>query len=184
MMRRREFITLLGGAAAWPLAARAQQPSPVIGFLSNLSPDPILRPLAAFRRALQEAGYIEGQNIAIEFRWAEGRNHRLPELVSDLVRRQVAAIVATGGGASALAAVGLVGTLPDGPLRLTDDQLAAVIRAAEPLAVGDRDAFLHDIAAALQGREVGDGEVYRTIARVQQRYYDPPILGPEPRWRR
>jgi hypothetical protein len=63
-----------------------------------------------------------------------------------------------------------------GPLRLTDDQLTAVLRAATPLATGDRDAFLRDVAAALQGREVGDGEVYRTIARVQQRYYDPPIL--------
>jgi hypothetical protein len=70
------------------------------------------------------------------------------------------------------------------PLRLTDDQLAAVLRAAEPLAVGDRGAFLQDVAAALQGQELGDGAVYRTIAQVQRRYYDPPILGPEPRWGR
>jgi hypothetical protein len=69
-------------------------------------------------------------------------------------------------------------------LRLTDDQLAAMLRAAEPLAVGDRGAFLQDVAAALQGQELGDGAIYRTIALVQRRYYDPPILGHEPRWGR
>jgi hypothetical protein len=74
--------------------------------------------------------------------------------------------------------------MPKGPLHLTDDQLAAVLRAAEPLAVGDRGAFLQDVAAALQGQELGDGAVYRTVAQVQRRYYDPPILSAPPRWGR
>ena len=112
MTTRRTFINLLGGATAWPVVVRAQRSSSGIGFLSNLSPDPILRPLAAFRRALQEANYIEGQNIVIEFRFAEGRNHRLAELAADLVRRQVAVIVATGGGLSALAAKAETGAIP------------------------------------------------------------------------
>src|SRR5260370_18209335 len=125
--RRREFITLLGGGAvAWPLGVRAQQPEmPVIGFMSARSPEDSAHLLEAFRRGLKEGGFVEGENVAIEFRWASGNYSRLPALAADLVSRKVAVIVAPGWGRAARC------PKRDGPMRSI-----VLVRARGPLNPG------------------------------------------------
>jgi putative tryptophan/tyrosine transport system substrate-binding protein len=129
MTRRREFIALLGGAAVTPMmpwrrVAHAQSPLPVIGFLGAVSPDGFTDRVQGFRRGLKEAGYVEGENVAVEYRWAENQLDRLPGLAADLVRKRVAVIVATGGTAPAIAAkaatttIPIVFTVPEDPVQL------------------------------------------------------------------
>jgi putative ABC transport system substrate-binding protein len=125
-MRRRDFITLFGGAAAaWPIAVGAQQPTmPMVGFLNSAAGEPFAYLVAAYRQGLKEIGYVEGQNVTIDYRWAEGHYDRLPALAADLVRGRVAVIAATGSTPSALAAKVATTTIP------------IVFVASEPLRLG------------------------------------------------
>jgi putative ABC transport system substrate-binding protein len=112
-MRRREFITIFAGAVAWPRDALAQQSAiPVIGFLSSASPKAYAGRVAAFRKGLNESGYIDGQDVAIEFRWAQGQYDRLPVFAADLVRQKVAVIVSSGGDVAALSAKAATSSIP------------------------------------------------------------------------
>jgi putative ABC transport system substrate-binding protein len=112
-MRRREFVAGMVGAAAWPLPTKAQQPSmPVIGFINSQSPEPFAHLSVAFVRGLREIGFSDGQNVTIEFRWAEGHYERLPELTADLIRRGVAVLAATGGEPVVLAVKAVTSTIP------------------------------------------------------------------------
>jgi putative tryptophan/tyrosine transport system substrate-binding protein len=159
-LKRREFVSLLTGAASWPLTAWAQQPSsPLIGFLSSRSPDDSMNAMAGFKSGLQETGFVEGQNLAIEYRWAQGRLDQLPSLAADLVQRKVVVIFATGSTLPAVAAKAATATIPivftggEDPVRS-----GLVMSLSRP---GGNATGVVNIAALLDGKRV---ELLRELA--------------------
>jgi len=155
-MQRREFIKVIGGsAAAWPLAARAEQQSsmPVIGFLNSASPQPFANYVSGFRVGLKQTGRIDGQNVTVEFRWAEGHYDRMPEMAADLVRRKVAVLVSTGGAPSVMAAKAATSTIPIVfTIGIDPVRLGFVTSLSRP---GGNITGVYLFTAALEGKRLG-----------------------------